>query len=155
MPSGPSLSFYGTYLDRTKQLHTMEPAYVMAWKRYPSATQQAAVQRLNAQGLYPSKNNRADLAPYPAPVRLQRTNAPGCERMYNEAPCGTCACNACCPGQQKTPMGTIVRRRCRPDMPARQMVQSMQAPGSGSAGALNGRMNTVNRQQTLDAEANM
>ena len=32
------------------------------------------------------------------------------------------------------------------------MVQSMQAPGSGSAGALNGRMNTVNRQQTLDAE---
>lgn len=111
MPSGPSLSFNGSFADPVKALHTMDPAYSMMWRINQSPAQQVAQQQLNQQGFYPSKNNRADFfgGEYPATIALAPTNAPGCAGYYNNT-AGPCACNTCCAGQIKTPWSELARR---------------------------------------------
>lgn len=146
MPSGPSLSFNGTYPDRVAMMHTMDPAYFMAWRRFPSGAQQVAVQQLNEQGLYPTKNNRADFSggQYPATIKLAPTNAPGCEGYARAG--SSCPCNGCCPGQRGVPMRDIVARQSCSRCDSAAYAGALQAPGEGSYDAY-GRMATVNRHQ--------
>lgn len=148
MPSGPALNFNGSYPDRVQLLHTMTPAYSMYWNRHPSPAQQVAVQQLNQQGLYPSKNNRADFSngQYPATIKLAPTGAPGCEGWYRSG-AGSCACNGCCPGQVPTPMSAIVARPSCSHCPV-SIDDALQAPGAASYTRYGG-MPTVNRQQAI------
>ena len=109
MPSGFALNFNGSYLDTVKALHTMTPAYSRFWRRYPTPAQQAAVQELNEQGLYPTKSTRADFTGglYPATIELAPTGAPGCGPLYAGSAVDA---NGCCYGDTPTPMADIVAR---------------------------------------------
>lgn len=132
----------------------MEPTYSMFWKRHPSPAQQAAVQNVNEQGLFPSKNNRADFSgKYPAPIRLERTNAPGCDAMYVASACGTCPCDGCCPGKTPTPMSEIVQRNVCSHCPV-QTPLGLQAPGAADY-SRPGTMKSINRHQAIAVENQM
>jgi len=120
---GPSLSMRGSYADRVKLLHTMEPANSAFTRMHPTPTNQVAVQQLNEQGLYPVGNNRADFqgGQYPAPIEV-RPRAAGdapadCPQfMRYGRGCGdrgvpVRSCTACCPGQNAPSVRDIVAAR--------------------------------------------
>lgn len=131
----------------------MEQPYSMFWKRHPSPSQQAAVQTLNEKGLFPTKNNRADfLGKWPAPIVLERTYAPGCEAMYNAAPCGECPCNGCCPGQTPTPWSEIVRRNTCSHCPGANGPIGLQAPATNASRP--NMINSITKHQAIAIERN-
>lgn len=116
---GPALHFGGTYTDRIKTFHTMDPAYSANYRMYPTVNNIVAMQQLNQQGLFPTGNPVVDFSggAYPADIPLQpRQNAPaGCGVQYgqgftdyrgNEAR----QCHACAPLLGQTPMSKLVER---------------------------------------------
>lgn len=158
MPSGPSLTFNGSYVDRVKAEHTLEPLFTRLWRQNQSPAQIVAAQQLNQQGLFPSKNGRSDFTggEYPARIALAPTGAPGCEGLYHGAPCST---TLCCPGQTPVPMSEIVRRdSCTFCTAARQAVLRgapahtlVQTPRQTLSSVRGGMLN-LNRQQVRQFE---
>lgn len=156
---GPALTLNGSFVDRVKFEHTLEPLYTRLWRLNQSPAQMVAAQQLNQQGLFPSKNNRSDFTggEYPARIALAPTGAPGCAAMYGCAN-GTCSTTLCCPGQTPVPMSEIVRRdSCTFCTAARQAIlrdgASPQSMALAPRPAVGHRaLPTLNRQQVRQLE---
>ena len=101
--------------------HTMDPAYSALYRMNPLPNNTLATAELNQRGLFPTGNQRADVAgPYPADIRMARKNTAECNRTVGGCGSGCgCrgagsagnACSSCCPGFKQTPWDELVGRR--------------------------------------------
>lgn len=120
---GPSLSYTGSLASWIKMYHTMDPAYSSLYRMHPLANNTLATAELNQRGLYPTGNQRADVAgPYPANIEMRRRDTEECNRRFGgcgggcgggcrTAGAASSACNVCCPGFKQTSWDELVGRR--------------------------------------------